>query len=67
MKKHLKLRLSRETLRQLQPEQVGRVRGGNTNPPFTNTQEPSFDPCDTQRDCTNICPASELCLPSGVC
>ena len=64
MKKNLKLRLSRETLRQLQPEQAGRVRGGGTTPPFTQTQEPSFDPCDTQVDCTNGCPASDLCVTS---
>lgn len=64
MKKHRKLRLSRETLHRLQLEQVGRVQGGGTTPPFTQTQLPSYDPCDTQLDCTNGGCVSDLCVTS---
>ena len=64
MRKNAKLRLSRETLHRLQPQQAAGIRAGGTQPPLTNSQLPSYDPCDTQLDCTNGC-VSDLCV-SGV-
>ncbi len=71
MKKQLKkLVLSRETLRHLTKNEVGRtgIRGGDNKDPYTRTLLPSDGGCDSHADCTHeTCPQSLTCDSVVIC
>jgi hypothetical protein len=61
------LKISRETLRSLNPSELG-IWGGDNRPPFTRTQLPSGARCDSQGDCTVAnCGESVTCDSVVIC